>query len=387
MKYLKVLLLTLVLQVVVFAQVDTTSQHYYMFCYFLNSNDQGGLRLAFSSDGLNWQKYNNEMPVIVPDIGSEHRMRDPNILLDTSTGVFHLVYTTGWTSRDIGHATSSDLKNWSTQVAITLGDQIPNCKSLWAPEITYDELQHKVMCYWSTDQGLSGYRTWYSWTTDFKHYSTPTKFFDPGYSVIDATILKVAADKYYMFIKDERTSQDAGRIAKNIHYVFGHTPQGPWSAVSGAITNTGCEGPTAIKIGNDYRVYFDYYINFQSTYRMVTVANLDTAVDTMGHTWPQGAVLTCGASNFYYSHGSISEIPRAKVMQILYGVTDTTHYPQKYTDISASDIVVDPQPYIAPVFPLGKRNTGCGTGVGLAFIPPIFFKIASARRRKRDKRK
>jgi hypothetical protein len=36
-------------------------------------------------------------------------------------------------------------------------------------------------------------------------------------------------------------------------------------------------------------------------------------------------------------------------------------------------------------YPMGKRNCGLGTGVGLAFFPPIIFKAVALRRRKKRK--
>jgi hypothetical protein len=150
---------------------------------------------------------------------------------------------------------------------------------------------------------------------------------------------------------------------KNIHYVHGTSPRGPWSAVSNTITNVGCEGPSAIRVGNEYRVYFDPFSDFGSTYRMVKVTSLDTTASP----WPQGDTLKTGTSIFQYSHGSIIEIPKKYVMHLLYGV-----------EIQAS--VPDDG------IPLGKANCGCGAGAGLAFVPPVFFKAMAYRKRKKKKR-
>jgi len=55
-----------------------------------------------------------------------------------------------------------------------------------------------------------------------------------------------------MFIKNEDQ--------KNVRLVKGKTPEGPWGEVSAPITgNYWAEGPTSMKIGNYYHVYFDKY--------------------------------------------------------------------------------------------------------------------------------
>ena len=382
MKYMKVLIFALALPTAVLTQVDTNSQHFYLFTYFLNSVDQAGARIAVSSDAVNWQKINNENPIFTPALSNEHRMRDPYTFYDTLTGVFHLVWTTGWNTTNIGYATSKDLITWTTQTIIPLGEKIRGCSCCWAPEIFYDDLKDSFMIYWSTDVGANGKRTYYSLTNNFKDFTAPKKFFDPGYTVIDNDMIKVAAGKYYMFFKDERDPAEAGTQAKNIHYVYGTTPQGPWSGISPWITTPGCEGPCAIKIGDEFRVYFDPYINFTSTYRVVTVNNLDTNASP----WPQGSILKAGSGNFLYNHGHIIEIPRVKVMQLLYGVPDQTSYAAWIVFPPSSISVNDPPAAPLASIPEGKLNCGCGTGVGLAFFPPVFFKLCAHRRRKKRNR-
>ena len=93
---------------------------------------------------------------------------------------------------------------------------------------------------------------------------------------------------------------------------------------------------------------------------------------------------TSTGGNFLPSHGSISEIPRAKVMQVLYGQPDPTVYSKSWEMPTQADISVDTM-YIPPsVYPMGKQNCGCGTGVGLALLPPIAFRAAAKRRRKKE---
>jgi hypothetical protein len=290
-----------------FGQVDTTADRYYMMTYFLNSSEAAGACLAFSTDGLKWQKYNNDAPLFAPTVGGK-LLRDPVTYFDKTAGLFHMVWTSGWSDKVIGYASSTDLKTWSKQTAIGVGAKIANCACCWAPEIIEDDIRDSCMIYWSTENSTAGKRTYCVLTKDFKTFTDPVKFFDPGYTEIDANLLKAAEGNYYLFFKDERES------GKNIHYVNGSTPQGPWSAVSGAITAAGCEGPCAVKIGGDFRVYFDPYGNSNKAYRMVKTSDLGTTASP----WPDGGAVKAGSSNFSYSHGHIIEVPRAWVMHLLY---------------------------------------------------------------------
>jgi hypothetical protein len=386
MNHLKAMALALTLCLTASAQVDTNSQHYYMFVYFLNMDDQAGARIALSTDGIYWGKVNNEAPIFTPTISSERLMRDPNICFDSRTGVFHLVWTCGWNQKTIGYATSKDLKQWGTQLSIPVGEKISNCACCWGPEIFYDDIKDSFMVYWSTETGTNGKRGYCSMTKDFKSYTAPAIFFDPGYSIIDETIFKAAAGKYYLFFKDERTSVEAGKMAKNIHYTTGPTPQGPWDTtgswdkVSPPVTNLVCEGPTIIQRGSEYRLYFDNYAIATSTYRMVTTTDLASTTVP----WPQGVVLkTTKDSNFYYSHGSILEIPRAKFMQLLYGILDETVY-ESWSTPKQSDITVGGSGVIdTSGDKQDKSPWGCGAGVGLAFFPPLLFKTRAICSRKR----
>jgi hypothetical protein len=378
MDHLKVFLVTLALSVAASAQLDTNSQHYYLFSYFFNDDDDAGARLAVSTDAVFWHKINNEDPIIVPKLSNEKLMRDPCTYFDARSGVFHMVWTTGWNQQTIGYAAVKDLRDWknSVQIEIPVGKNIPNCACCWAPEIFFDDVTDSFMVFWSTERGTAGKRGYYCMTKDFKNFTESTLFFDPGYSVIDETILKVADNDYYMFFKDERTSAEAGKMAKNIHFVTSTKPQGPWSldgpwdGVSKPISNPGMEGPSALKIGDEYWIVFDPFTNFSNTYRSVRTTNL--ARDSFP--WPQGPVFKTETGNFLFSHGTPLEIPRAKFMQLLYGTPDPTTYALAWEVLLADT---------TETYPLGKRNTGCGTGVGLALFPPLFFKAISLRKRRK----
>jgi hypothetical protein len=411
MKYLKFVLFILALSIALSAQLDTNSQHYYMYIHFMHANngEKLGARLAFSTDGTTWQQYKDGAPVIVPNIavGEEPLMRDPNVFYDSTTGVFHLTWTTGWKQDNIGYASSKDLLNWSEQIMIPIGQKINGCSCCWAPQFFYDDIKDSVMVYWSTDRGATGKEAFYSMTKNFINYTNPNVYFAPknadgqGYSIIDESILKVADNKYYLFFKDERKTMEAGHIALNVHFVFGTSPQGPWwkgslDEVSYPISVTGREGPTACIIGDDVRVYYDPFLTITDTDRSKKIKLTELLGDEppASTAWIKGdAMKTVSGADFLPAHGSVTEVPRAKVMQVLYGIADQTVYPKKWThplqsQITVGETVTDPITPVTPDtvrdYPMGKQNTGCGTGFGLAFIPAIAFKGMSMRKRRRQ---
>ena len=413
MKITKMVLFALALSIGVSAQIDTTAEHYYLYMYFIHGEIEQalGARMAFSTDAVTWYKYNNGDPIIVPQIakGELPLMRDPNVYYESATGIFHLIWTTAWNQDNVGYATSKDLINWSDQVMIPVGERIQGCQVCWAPEFYYDDLKDSIMLYWSTARGRGGKEAFYCMTKNFKHYTEPQVYFEPHnakgerYTVIDETILKVAENKYYMFFKDEREPSEAGKVAKNIHFTYGPTPQGPWEKgpwdeVSRPISVPGNEGPSAIIIGDEVRVYFDPYNTPQSTDRSMVakLADLQGEGFPPDTAWSKGPVMKTASGNLLVSHGSVSEVPRAKVMQVLYEIPDPTVYPKTWTHPKQSEIkvgeVIDTADTIpvdtTPVekeYPMGKRNCGLGSGVGLAFLPPIVFRATLLRRRRKRK--
>ena len=83
----------------------------YLFSYFINDS-RDGLHLAYSRDGLKWTALNNGNSYLAPAVGKDKLMRDPSIC-QAPDGTFHMVWTSSWTDRIIGYASSKDLINWS----------------------------------------------------------------------------------------------------------------------------------------------------------------------------------------------------------------------------------------------------------------------------------
>ena len=83
----------------------------YLFSYFINDS-KDGLHLAYSYDGLNWTALNGGKSYLTPAVGKDKLMRDPSIC-QAPDGTFHMVWTSSWTDRIIGYASSRDLVHWS----------------------------------------------------------------------------------------------------------------------------------------------------------------------------------------------------------------------------------------------------------------------------------
>jgi len=237
----------------------------YVFSYF-KGNGEDGLHLAYSEDGFKWESLKGDSSFLKPVLSKDKLMRDPCIIKGKN-GVFHMVWTVSWTAKGIGYASSKDLINWSEQKYIPVMEHEEGARNSWAPEITYDKKNKQYMIYWATtitgrfpetqiaaDAGYN-HRTYYVTTKDFKTFSDKKLLYDPGFNSIDATIVKDGR-RWLMFFKDE-TKEPA---QKNLKIAFADNLTGPYSKASDPITDkVWAEGPTTLKIGNNWVVYYDKY--------------------------------------------------------------------------------------------------------------------------------
>jgi beta-xylosidase len=236
----------------------------FLFSYFKGHGD--GLHLASSEDGYNWKALNNDQPFIVPQVGPERLMRDPFLCFGRD-GLFHLVWTAGWRGRGIGYAFSNDLITWSSQEFIEVMAYEPDTQNCWAPEICWDERSRAYIVYWASsipgrfpatdatgDEGLN-HRMYYTVTPDFKTFTKPALFIDPGFNVIDATVVK-DDNRYLIFMKDERSNPCQKNIRLAITDGLFNEIKTVTAPISGAYW---AEGPSAVKIGGEWFVYFDKY--------------------------------------------------------------------------------------------------------------------------------
>jgi len=261
MKYLLITCL-IVLSVPIYAQTDTGKV--YLFSYF-KDNGKDGLHLAYSNDGYRFVALKKDSSFLTPVLSKDSLMRDPCIIRGADNK-FHMVWTVSWNDKGIGYASSPDLIHWSEQKYIPVMADEDSARNCWAPEITYDAKKKHYMIYWATTiAGLypgdtaveRGYnhRIYYVTTKDFKKFSKTKLLYNQGFNVIDASIV-ADGNRYIMFLKDETRYPPQ----KNIRVATSEKLTEGFGNPSFPITgNYWAEGPTALRIGDKWIVYFDKY--------------------------------------------------------------------------------------------------------------------------------
>ncbi len=258
--------------------LSQTGDTVYMFSYFKN-NGEDGLHLAYSYNGYSFTALNNDSSFLKPMISKDKLMRDPCIIRGADN-LFHMVWTVSWADRGIGYVSSTDLVHWSEEQYIPVMQHEDSARNCWAPEITYDSKEKNYMIYWATtipgrflegdSAGDSKYnhRIYFVTTKDFKTFSKTKLLYDHDFNVIDASIQK-NGKQYIMFLKDETRKPPQ----KNIRVATSKKLTRNYSDASAPITgNYWAEGPTAIKIGENWIVYFDKYTEHK--YGAVTSTDL-----------------------------------------------------------------------------------------------------------------
>ncbi len=243
----------------------------YLFSYFINDS-RDGLHLAYSYDGLKWTPLNDGKSYLTPEVGKDKLMRDPSIC-QAPDGTFHMVWTSSWTDRIIGYASSKDLIHWSEQQAIPVMMHEETAHNCWAPELYYDAPSRTYYIYWATtipgrhkevatsesEKGLN-HRMYCVTTKDFKTFSETRMFFDPDFSVIDAAIVKDPKRKdLIMVVKNENSNPPEKnlRVTRTKRIEDGFPIE-----VSAPITGDyWAEGPAPLWVGEYLYVYFDKYRN------------------------------------------------------------------------------------------------------------------------------
>ncbi|UGU15763.1 hypothetical protein LS482_19035 [Sinomicrobium kalidii] len=220
-----------------------------------------GLYLAYSTDGYHWEDLGG--PYLEPGVGKSGIMRDPSITQGPD-GTYHMVWTTDWKGGSgFGYASSEDLVHWSEQKFIPVMEHEPETVNVWAPELFYDDEEDRFIIIWAStiphrfEKGEeaedNNHRMYYVTTKDFRSFSETKLFLDPGFSVIDAVIVKRKKDDYALVLKDNT------RPMRNLKVAFGKSPLGPFENISEPFTGFLTEGPTVLKKDGKWLIYFDNY--------------------------------------------------------------------------------------------------------------------------------
>ena len=233
----------------------------YVMTYFNGELEEETGYLAYSYDGVNWEKLNTK---ITSQLGSR-RIRDPFISRDKN-GDFMIVATEGFDNPNIYVFKDTGLLDFNQQNLIQVAYYDAGLKMTgeraWAPEFYYDLKTDKYYMYFSdngfiNENGEKGGPIFASTTIDFNEFDYPYIYFNPGYSVIDGTIIRVNGNNY-MFYKDER------KAAQTIFYAEGETLEGFNKAYDEQFLNVVkyMEGPFVFKDKNGgYFIYMDNYPN------------------------------------------------------------------------------------------------------------------------------
>lgn len=200
----------------------------YLFSYFTGEGAADGEQVYFGlsrgDDPLDYRTLNDGDPVLTSEIGDEG-VRDPFIIRSPDGETFYQIATDlkvhgdgDWDaiqrhgSRSIVVWESDDLVTWSEPRLVEVAPE--NAGNAWAPEAYYDEELGEYVVFWASKlyaeddpehAGTQHNRMMYATTEDFVEFSEPQVWIDPGYSVIDSTVIR-EDDQYYRFTKDERST-------------------------------------------------------------------------------------------------------------------------------------------------------------------------------------
>ncbi len=283
------------------------SDDVYLFTYF-TGNGEDGLHLAWSEDGYRWEALDGGASFLRPAIGKDKLMRDPCVLRGPD-GTYHLVWTSGWWDNHIGYASTRDFLTWSERKSIPVMAHEPGVRNSWAPEVAWDPKRQRFIIFWastvpgkfSETAGASedelNHRIYCTTTTDWKTFTPTRVFVDPGFSVIDATILPDANGTFHLIVKDETRTPPK----KHLRLATSDDIEGPWRTFEPPFTRDWVEGPTAIGVGADTLVYFDVYR--EKHYGALRSRDLRTWEDVTAEiSLPRGA-----------RHGTMIRVPRELV--------------------------------------------------------------------------
>ncbi|ATC64465.1 glycosyl hydrolase [Nibricoccus aquaticus] len=282
----------------------------YLFTYFIG-NGADGLHLAWSKDGLKWEALGDGKSYLTPTVGKSKLMRDPCAALGPD-GAYHMVWTSGWWENNIGYASTKDFITWTPQREIPVMGHEPAVRNTWAPELIWDKKREQFLIFWASTipgkfpetAGASeddlNHRMYATTTKDWQAFSPTKLWYDPGFSVIDATVIS-EGDSYRLIVKDETKTP----VKKHLRHASATDVEGPWSPLSAPFTRDWVEGPTVLKTGDAWIVFFDVYK--EKHYGALRTRDWKTFEDITAHiSLPKGI-----------RHGTVIEVPYALIERLL----------------------------------------------------------------------
>lgn len=249
------------------AALSNVRSNVFLFAYFQHANKaEPGLRLAASLDGLTYEPLRRGNRFLIPQVGESRLMRDP-FLFRGPGNRWHMLWTTAWEGVTIGHASSRDLVNWSPQQAIPVMAGTPGTRNCWAPEAVWDPVRRHYLLVWSStvigrfpetagsSESDYNHRLYCTTTRDFVSFTPTRLFYDPGFSVIDASFFHDPAGRLHMVVKDETLKPER----KHLRVARAYLPLGKFGRLSAPLPGSWVEGPSAVNMGRDVVIFFDRY--------------------------------------------------------------------------------------------------------------------------------
>lgn len=283
----------------------------YLFTSFHEPAD-AGLRMLYSDDGFKWNDFDTVL--LKPLVGNQKVMRDPS-MVQGPDGTFHLVWTSSWRGdKGFGYAASKDLIHWSEEQFIPVMQHEPTTVNVWAPELFYDDTKKDFIIIWAScipgrfergiEEDSNNHRMYVTTTKNFKNFTDTKLFFDAGFSAIDAVIVKQSNNNYVLVVKDNT------RPERNIKVAFANIPLGPYTNVSKPFTENFTEGPSVVKINNQWLIYFDSYR--KKIYEAVATSDFKKFININSKIHiPEG-----------HKHGTIVTVKRKTVRGLLHSLTN-----------------------------------------------------------------
>ncbi|MFE9602128.1 family 43 glycosylhydrolase [Streptomyces hokutonensis] len=385
----------------------------YLFAYFTGEGTADGeqIRYALSrgNDPLHWRELNQGKPVLTSTIG-EKGLRDPFVIRSPKGDKFYLIATDlrmyrnssgSWDdvqrhgSKSVMIWESTDLVHWTDQRLVKVAPD--NAGNTWAPEAYWDDSLGEYVVFWASklyadddpDHTGSTYnRMMYATTKDFRTFSAPKVWDDPGYSVIDSTVVKYK-DTYYRYTKDERDPSSSSPCSK---FITGEKSTSLTSTSydfvsecigSGAIERG--EGPTVFKSNTEKKWYL-----FVDEYGLRGYVPFETT-DLDSGEWTPSTDYQLPASP---RHGTVLPVTQREYDRLLaaYPATPTSvvdataHGQQGYAIVTeaSSKVVLPTQPatdlrHLAPSLAIGSGATVSPTsGTRRDFRKPQTYTVTAA---------
>lgn len=281
----------------------------YILSYFNGELGEETGKLAYSTDALNWTDLKGGSSIITSSLGNG-RIRDPFITRDKE-GNFVILATEGFDNPYIYIMNSPDLVNFTSEelVRVAYFDEALQMtgKRAWAPEMMYDMESDQYYIYFSDpgEKDLVGHIYAVN-TKDFKEFSYPYSYYNPGYNVIDGTILPLDG-KYWMFYKDER------KAAQTIFFASTNKLSNGFGLAYDSkfiFDQKYIEGPFVACVEDGYVLYVDYYP--KGTFH---VAKFTTLGDKTDFVWLDES--NYELPNDDVRHGSIIPITQKELDKII----------------------------------------------------------------------